>query len=148
MTLTFKRVTCNSLCVFQSCFSTKPNMNFLTIIRNTGVNINIFVANPSFVEKLCVYTSRIYEAVLVPNLCENFLFLSRSNEKLSRSNEKLSRSNEKLSRSNEKLSRSNEKVSRSNEKVSRSNEKLSRLNEKLSRSNEKLPRSNEKTISF
>ena len=59
----------------------------------------------------------LYEAVLVPNLSENFLFLSRSNEKLSRSNEKLSRSNEKLSRSNEKLSRSNEKLSRSNEKI-------------------------------
>ena len=72
-----------------------------------------------------------YEAVLVPNLSENFLFLSCSNEKLSRSNEKLSRSNEKLSRSNEKLSRSNEKVSRSNEKLSRSNEKLSRSNEKI-----------------
>ena len=52
----------------------------------------------------------IYEAVLVPNLSENVLFLSRSNEKLSRSNEKLSRSNEKVSRSNEKLSRSNEKT--------------------------------------
>ena len=73
----------------------------------------------------------IYEAVLVPNLSENFLFLSRSNEKLSRSNEKPSRSNEKLSHSNEKLSRSNEKVSRSNEKLSRSNEKLSRSNEKI-----------------
>ena len=76
-------------------------------------------------------TVRHYEAVLVPNLSENFLFLSRSNEKLSRSNENLSRSNEKLSRSNEKLSRSNEKVSRSNEKLSRSNEKLSRSNEKI-----------------
>ena len=69
------------------------------------------------------YLGLAYEAVLVPNLCENFVFLSRSNEKLSRSNEKLSRSNEKLSRSNDKLSRSNEKLSRSNEKLSRSNEK-------------------------
>ena len=75
--------------------------------------------------------THFYEAVLVPNLSENFLLLSRSNEKLSRSNEKLSRSNEKLSRSNEKLSRYNEKVSRSNEKLSRSNEKLSRSNEKI-----------------
>ena len=105
--------------------------------------------------KVITQKCRNYEAVLVPNLCENFLFLSRSNERLSRSNEKLSRSNEKLSRSNEKLSRSNEKVPRSNEKVSRSNEKVSRSNEKLSRSNEKLSRSNEilsrsneKTISF
>ena len=63
--------------------------------------------------------SRCYEAVLVPNLSENFLFLSCSNEKLSRSNEKVSRSNEKVSRSNEKLSRSNETVSRSNEIISR-----------------------------
>ena len=94
------------------------------------------------------FSIKMYEADLVPNLCENFLFLSRSNEKLSRSNEKLSRSNEKLSRSNEELSRSNEKLSRSNEKVSRSNEKVSRSNEKLSRSNEILSRSNEKTISF
>ena len=69
--------------------------------------------------RVSLQTSCFYEAVLVPNLCENFLFLSRSNEKLSRSNDKLSRSNEKLSRSNEKVSRFNEKVSRSNEIISR-----------------------------
>ena len=47
--------------------------------------------NENFTDNTTVF----YEAVLVPNLSENFLFLSRSNEKLCRSNEKLSRSNEK-----------------------------------------------------
>ena len=36
MTLTFKRVTRNSMCVFLSCCSTKPNMFFSTINQKYG----------------------------------------------------------------------------------------------------------------
>ena len=41
MTLTFKRVTWSSICVFLSCCSTKPNMLYSTIIRNTEQFLNI-----------------------------------------------------------------------------------------------------------
>ena len=52
MTLTFKRVTRNPMCVFLLCCSTKPNIFFLKHNQKYGTSIAHLIKGYSFLSKI------------------------------------------------------------------------------------------------